>query len=235
MEFITLCRPPNDISDEKWSKKHEQQNDDGKAEDEELSQSGEEDKSDEDEDEDEYVEILCGTNACMCRKEPAEHPEWKWVITRKGLEVLFHLQEEADKRDQDIMGEDEDNDFTGYGFQEVVQNHVFGVLRLNFQAVLTNVQQLKAIDKELKKKNPDIGKLWPLVEAFAHFLPGDTPQWFWIDDGEQLEDTLRMIGIAVICTLKVLDKHDLLKANSTILDIPLVFGLFYNVRIIHLL
>lgn len=38
--------------------------------------------------------------------------------------MVAKLKDEAMKRDQDAMGEYHYNDYSGYGFQEAVENHV---------------------------------------------------------------------------------------------------------------
>jgi hypothetical protein len=102
---MTMCRPWDDIVAEKQA-------------------------IDEDYDPDEAYQAhresgkACGSGNCMCRKSPQEFPNWKWLITRKGYEKLIDLTIEAEKRDQDHMGQYHYNDFSGYGFQEVVENHV---------------------------------------------------------------------------------------------------------------
>lgn len=74
--------------------------------------------------EDEDNPNLCADGNCMCKKSPQEFPDWKWFITRKGLKMVEHLKDEAMKRDQDACGQYHYNDYSGYGFQEVVENHV---------------------------------------------------------------------------------------------------------------
>lgn len=99
---MTICRPPDDIIAEK--------------------QDTNEDYDPEDDDERELN--LCGTKDCKCSKSPKDSPHWKWLITRKGLKMVAALMNEAMKRDQDAMDQYQYNDFSGYGFQEVVENHV---------------------------------------------------------------------------------------------------------------
>ena len=104
-KFVTYCRPYSDITAER------------------------EDLYDEDDD-DENVDnakgplFTCGTDQCKCRKSLAKFPDWKWVITRKGFQMFLKLQKEAEHRDQDAMDQYHYNDFSGYGFQEVMDNHV---------------------------------------------------------------------------------------------------------------
>lgn len=94
-----MCRPRYDIDAEKWAR-------------------------DEDEDEDDDTLYTCNTDACVCDRPLSARPEWKWCISKRGLTTHVHLHNEAMHRDQDFMGEYVYNDFSGYGFQEVVENHV---------------------------------------------------------------------------------------------------------------
>lgn len=66
------------------------------------------------------------------------------------------------------------------------------------------------------------------MEGFAHFLNEPGP-WLMIDDSDRLLDTVKLIGHAVLCTIKVVEQQGLLRADSPLRDIPLVFGLYYNV------
>ena len=66
----------------------------------------------------------CGNGDCMCKKSPKDFPDWKWLITRQGYAMVLHLKFEAQKRDQDLFGQYHYNDYSAYGFQEVVENHV---------------------------------------------------------------------------------------------------------------
>ena len=98
-----MCRPPWDISAEKRAKDDEYDSD----------QDDEADEADK-----------CGTDACMCEKPAANHPDWKWMISKQGLDHVQYLAKEQWKRDQDAQGEYIYNDFSGYGFQELIENEV---------------------------------------------------------------------------------------------------------------
>ena len=183
LEFVCFCRPIDDIVKQKES---------------------EDDSYDPDDDDDIGRANGCGTDACMCGKPAAEHPSWKWVQSKAGGDAIVTLANECTKRDQDMQGQYHYNDFSGYGFQEAVENH------------------LVLIDKELCKASPSPQKLWPLLEAIAMSLPGNEAPWFMSDISDDILDTLRMIGGAYLCTLKALKKNGLLKKDSPIRNIALV-------------
>jgi hypothetical protein len=105
-----MCRPQDDVRAEKQA-------------------ADEGDDSEEDYDEDKETSNACGSGNCMCKKSPQDFPDWKWLITRKGYQMIIDLSIEAEKRDQDHMGEYHYNDFSGYGFQEAVENHVSSATR----------------------------------------------------------------------------------------------------------
>lgn len=62
------------------------------------------------------------------------------------------------------------------------------------------------------------------MEGFAFTLPDDRGYWFHIDDCEGLLGTLKILGVAVFSTLKILEKHDLLRPDSPIKNIGLVLA-----------
>lgn len=86
-------------------------------------------EEDEDFDEDDLSDIKehptgCGTSRCKCGKSPSEFPEWKWVMSTAGAAAATVLGAECIKRDQDMQNQYHYNDFSGYGFQEAMENHV---------------------------------------------------------------------------------------------------------------
>ena len=112
LDYITVCRPFSDIDLEKRA-------------------NDEEDEEDEESDEEEHPTIAledrnnplkCLRKGCLCDKPATENPTWKWIVSRQARKMHINLGKEAWKRDQDAQGEYQYNDFTGYGFQEVVEN-----------------------------------------------------------------------------------------------------------------
>ena len=182
IEYLTMCRPFDDIEAEK------------RANDEDYDSEEDEDLN------------TCGTDSCMCKKPYKEHPEWKWIISEKGYNTVKHMRTEAMHRDQDFMDQYQYNDFTGYGFQEMVNN------------------QLQAFHNEYTKKSPDPLTLWGFITGFAHVLPGPG-DWYMCDDSQQIVETMKLIGYAILATGDVLKSHGLVNANSKIKDLPLVLAM----------
>lgn len=77
------------------------------------------------------------------------------------------------------------------------------------------------INKEMTKKHPLA--LWPHLEALANFIPS-CDEWFGSDDADQIQQTLKMVGGAVMCTLDLLKCKGLLAPDSPIKNIALVLG-----------
>lgn len=148
----------------------------------------------------------CGTDACMCKKPVADHPEWKWIISKKGFEVVKYMQLEALHRDQDFMDQYHYNDFSGYGYQEMVNN------------------QLQTFHKEYTKQSPNPFALWYLITGFAYVVPG-SGAWYMCDDSGQIVETMRQIGYAILATGDVLKRHGLVKADSQIKYLSLVLAM----------
>lgn len=69
-------------------------------------------------------ESICGGKNCICKQPVPDHPECKWLFTRKGYTLAARLQYEIARRNQDMMGQYHYNDYNGYGFQEVMENQV---------------------------------------------------------------------------------------------------------------
>jgi hypothetical protein len=195
---MTLCRPYDDL------KLEQEANDEWENEEEE--DDGEEDDDEEDDDSD--VGFNCdGGETCMCTKPLAEHPEWTWIVTRGGYEMMGALMTAAAYRDQDNFGQYHFNDFTGYGVQEVVENH------------------LGAFNKEWNQATRRPLGLWQHVESFMLFVRHHTGVWFMIDDSHGVRETIKLIGVAVLSTLDVLDAQGLFTPDSEIKNLSLVLAL----------
>lgn len=182
IEYMTMCRPFDDIEAEKRAN-----NEDYDSEDAEEIGS-------------------CGSKSCMCKKSLKDHPDWAWIISKHGFDVVKHFQKEAMNRDQDVCNQYHHNDFSGYGFQEAVNN------------------ELQAFHSEYAKQKPDPYALWYRITGFAHVIPGPGA-WFMCDDSQQIAQTMEMLGFAVLATMDVLKKNNLITIDSKIKDLPLVLSM----------
>ena len=132
-------------------------------------------------------------------KPASDFPDHLWIMTRKGEELTAHLSDEIFNRDQDAHDQYFYNDFSGYGFQEVVENH------------------LLSFDKVMRQKEPDMMLLWAHVESAAIILPGDC--WYCSDDSDGILATLRLIGVMVMTTLHFIKSKGELKPDSKVRNI----------------
>lgn len=68
--------------------------------------------------------MVCDKLRCMCEDPASKHPGWAWFVTRKGLDIIAQLRTEIFLREAEVWDELQYGDHSGYGFQEVVDNHV---------------------------------------------------------------------------------------------------------------
>jgi hypothetical protein len=141
-----------------------------------------------------------------------EFPDWPYVISEAAAELVTEYSLESTKRNPDDFNMYVSNDFTGYGTQEVIENQLRGINMLM-----------------IKRQFPDDERairLWVRLSAFAHWTQSQPLQpWFMIDDSERWEDTVAMIGVAILATLNALDRAKLLKQYSPVKDLGLVLAL----------
>ena len=145
--------------------------------------------------------------------KPAEKfPNWPYVISQVTAELVKKYSLESIKRDEDSFDMVVSNDFTGYGLQEVIEN------------------QLTAINSLMAKRHVSADELavglWVRLSAFAHWTQSQQlAPWFMMDDGQRWQDTVAMIGIAILATLNALDRAKLLMEHSPVRDLGLVLAL----------
>jgi hypothetical protein len=159
-------------------------------------------------------------------KPAKDHPEWKWILARSSIGLVNQYMLETQKRDQDFFGCYFYNDFTGYGMQEVVEN------------------MITAARTEYRKRDFNIDEFWKHIQAIAMWLhTADTGPWssrssnpFYrtkanvivMDDGERYFATAELIGSLALAAMNSLERGDLLKPNSRIPNIALIFSLYLS-------
>lgn len=149
---------------------------------------------------------------CYDGKPAEKFPDWPYVISEATAELVTKYSLEYTKRDQDVFSMYVSNDFTGYGMQEVVENQ------------LTAINTLMA-KRQFPADELAVG-LWVRLSAFAHWTQSQQLRpWVMMDDGQRWQDTVAMIGIAILATLNALDRAKLLKKHSPVKDLGLVFAL----------
>ena len=113
--WICICRPSIEIEKEQRLTKDDEDEDD-EVEDEE--------DDDEDDDDEDVVDTCGGGKECLCFKLADDHPEHKWIVTKKGFELQNEWLNQAEKRCPDNFDMYIFNDFYGYGICEVIENMV---------------------------------------------------------------------------------------------------------------
>lgn len=73
----------------------------------------------------------------------------------------------------------------------------------------------------MTKKDPLA--LWPHPEALATFIPS-CDEWFGNDDSGQIQQTLKLVGGAVMCTLDLLKSKGLLGPDLPVRNIALILS-----------
>ncbi|RMZ73352.1 SAP domain-containing isoform 2 [Pyrenophora seminiperda CCB06] len=145
-------------------------------------------------------------------KPAEEFPDWPYVISEAAAELATKYSFECTKRDQDVFDMYIKNDFTGEGIQEVIENQLTGI----------NTAMAK---RQLPADEVAFG-LWIRLSAFAHWTQSqELGPWFMMADSQRLEDTVAMIGIAILATLNALDRAKLLMEHSPVKDLGLVLAL----------
>lgn len=103
LDFRCFCRPFDDVLNQKRE---------------------EEDDFDSDDEFDPKELEDHGTKKCMCDKPAKDFPDFKWCMSKDGEKATEKLSKECDNRDEAFNGEIMITDFSSYGFQEAIENHV---------------------------------------------------------------------------------------------------------------
>jgi hypothetical protein len=125
LEWWTLCRPLEDIKQERRAAEEDYDSEKDYAEvDEDEAQDPRETQIEDATHGKIQAKSICGQKNCICKLPIEDHPEHKWMLTKKGYLNTARLMYEVNIRDQDAIGEYFCNDFSGYGYQEVMENQV---------------------------------------------------------------------------------------------------------------
>ncbi|KAF2277346.1 uncharacterized protein EI97DRAFT_432224 [Westerdykella ornata] len=151
---------------------------------------------------------LKAEHAKYANKPASQFPTWPFIASKAALDLVHKYTLQAAKRDQDNFGMHIYNDFTGYGFQEVLEN------------------QLVAFNKAMRPSEPNAVDLWMHLSGLAHFLPTqDLGPWLHTDDPDRVGETVGLIGNAALTALNALERANLLRPDSPVRDIGLVLAL----------
>ncbi|KAI1132578.1 hypothetical protein F5Y10DRAFT_230878 [Nemania abortiva] len=206
--YITLCQAfyvqsddededEEDEDDEDEDEDEDKDKDDGDAdkdkddEDEAEDEDEEEGEGEKDDDDDDGAERLgprCEKKACVCFKPLSSNPEHPWVISWAGMKKFDTQFAHMDLRIPDYFDMYTFNDHGAYGSMEVVQN-----LLLDFE-------------EAAKEKRGEWREQWAVCECTVHWLMHQVGTMFLMsDDGEGVQESMRMVGRMFLAMLAQLD------------------------------
>ena len=149
---------------------------------------------------------------CMCRRPADLHPEYDWVMTKRGFEQALHWMHEREKRTQENFELYIFNDYNGYGTQEVIEN-----MLLAFDEAMTMMMA----------EPVDVLEVWAQAEGMTLFLNDDLMEYNMIDDADSVARVTEIIGVAVLKSIDLLIARGLfVKNNTTIRNIGLILCRF---------
>jgi hypothetical protein len=101
-----------------------------------------------------------------------------YPVSKAGMEKFIEINQEIEKRDQDMQGMYIYNDFSGYGVTEVMENMVGQNTTALQSGHSADIQQLAEFNKVIFKKDVSPIKKWALVEGLTLYLAmGDHMTW----------------------------------------------------------
>ncbi|OBT95029.1 hypothetical protein VE01_07400 [Pseudogymnoascus verrucosus] len=131
-------------------------------------------------------------------------------VSRAGMEKFIEINQEIDKRNQDVHGLYIYNDFSGYGVTEVMEN------------------LLAEFNKSIFKKDISPLKKWAIVEGLTLYLTmGDLRVWMMNDDSEGIEEVFNMMGVMFVTALEMLHESALIGPTSPLPDNVGVLSLLF--------
>ena len=142
---------------------------------------------------------------CMCRRPADLHPEYDWVMTKRGFEQALHWMHEQGKRCSDNFDLYIFNDYNGYGTQEVMEN-----MLLAFDEAMNPAAAAGAGEEPLDL----MLRLWAQVEGMALFLNDDLMEYNMIDDSASVARFAEIIGTAVLSTIDLLIARGMFVKNT---------------------
>ncbi|KAF8536955.1 hypothetical protein BDD12DRAFT_807343 [Trichophaea hybrida] len=110
----------------------------------------------------------------------ADGTDYLYSLTTKGYSLLEKMNTQGDACDQDLHGLYINNDFTGYGLVEVLENGI------------------ALWEKEWVKKTRKAEALWSCVEAVAVWINDGEIRWHMIDDGDRLASLCRLMAALIV-------------------------------------
>ncbi|KAF8244873.1 hypothetical protein K440DRAFT_663178 [Wilcoxina mikolae CBS 423.85] len=137
----------------------------------------------------------------------ADGTDYLYYLTTKGYSLLEKMNTQGDACDQDLHGLYINNDFTGYGLVEVLENGI------------------ALWEKEWVKKTRKAEALWSCAEVIAVWINDGDIRWHMIDDGDRLAGLCWLMAALFLETFRALWKDHLIAPESPIKNIGMIAGL----------
>ena len=122
---------------------------------------------------------------CMCRRPADSHPQYDWVMTKRGFEHALHWMREREKRTQENYEVYVFNDFNGYGIQEVLEN------------MLVKFDEAMAVAGG--GQHDVVLGVWAQIEAMGLFLNDELVEYNMLDDSASVARFAEIVGVAIYC------------------------------------
>ncbi|KAI1474121.1 hypothetical protein F4774DRAFT_401622 [Daldinia eschscholtzii] len=180
-------------------------------EDEDEDEDGNDEENNGDEDEEGSRDgSKCGRKGCVCFKPVSENPDHPWVVSKAGYRKYYTQHIHLSLRDPDNFDMYTYNDHAGYGCLELVQNLI--------------LDYVEAAERGWREQ-------WAVCEGLALWLLHPASGiMMMVDDGEFVEETMRLVGRMFLDMLAKLDDMGLVgdatdvKSLGTIMSIYLVIA-----------
>ncbi|KAF7946087.1 uncharacterized protein EAE97_005125 [Botrytis byssoidea] len=129
-----------------------------------------------------------------------------FLVSKDGIKLAENLLKEQQKREQV-----DDHDWSGSGIFEIMLN------------------MMKDFDRDIFQKTVSPYNKWAYIEGLASFLTfGSLIDWAMCDDSSRIEAIVNEFGTMLLTSLEMLSEHNLLAANSTVKNIPVILLLLFK-------
>ncbi|XXG97885.1 hypothetical protein Hte_004199 [Hypoxylon texense] len=168
----------------------------------------EDDDEEDEEDEDEEAET-CGQKGCVCLKPLGENPEHPWVVSQAGFRKYSTQRIHLELRNPDNFSMYTFNDHAAYGCIEVVQN-----LLLDYGEVAERGWR----------------EQWAVCEGLGLFMLSPmSGVMTTADDGDWVEETVRLVGRMFLNMLAQLDEKDLVGDATEVKSLGTIMAVYLTV------
>ncbi|KAI0845210.1 hypothetical protein F5Y00DRAFT_246680 [Daldinia vernicosa] len=184
--------------------------DDDDEDGDEDEEEEEEDKDDEDHTDDESRDgPRCGRKGCICSRPAGENPDHPWVVSRAGYRKYSTQHIHFSLRNPDFFQMYTYNDHAGYGCLQVVQNLV--------------LDYVEAVERGWKEQ-------WAVCEGLGLWLLCPSSGiMMMIDDGECVDQTMRLVGLMFLDMLAQLDGLNLVGDATDVKSLGTIMAIYLKI------